>query len=213
MTADSMNINQENQEDLPPPLPPKTPPLVILQMDQRPETPLKEHDRTSALSRLDLAHRSRHRKVSKKPGKICGCYQSRKTCWISSILILIFVFVALGLILFFCWPRIPIVTVGNIRQESGNGLGFNQTGDPVQALRQASMAEPFGAFTSFLFPVTITSSNYITYVFEKVVLDLRIRDRNGYNLQSPSGTGKVMQLAIPGRETTHLNLVILDSQL
>lgn len=143
----------------------------------------------------------------KRKKKYCCCF-SKRGCIVCGIVTLILL-LGLALTLFFAWPRYPSFQVLPVYQEPGNGLNFNQTGDPVEMIQVASTAQPFGAYSSVIVPISIQSSNYITYTFDFIKARLNILDARGNPIAPIQGTGLMSAVQIPGRTTTVIPFVSL----
>ena len=212
-------------------VPPPSSPRISLGMQNESEWPATERDSKSmekrssvSVSDWDEYRRNRtlppppkqqeeHSDLEKKsargskPRKYCCCFTSKKSCCIGVCLITFVTLLVLGIVLFFCWPRMPTVTVLPIYPEAGNGLGFNQTGDPVQALKSASPSTPFGAYSVVIVPVSVYSPNYINFFLESVDAQMTVTDRRGNTIPGIQGVGSAKDITITSQSNTTIPFV------
>jgi hypothetical protein len=140
----------------------------------------------------------------------CGCFSSRKGCILTWFFISFLILVAIGLTLFFCWPRIQSVSVGQIQSPSGNQLFFNNSiQDPIQALKQASTSSPFIVTAPLLLPLTIVSESYISYTLSDIQLILKLLNNVNKPLESFSGTGNSNRVEIEAKKSTFVAFVCI----
>jgi len=108
--------------------------------------------------------------------------------WLRAVIIIFIVLITVGLVLFFVWPRIPSVSI----------QGYTVTGTP-----QLSTGAVWQAYVPFNVTVQATSTNYINYHLNRVVVNLTSQ-ASGLLL----GGGTTYNLDILAQTTSFLNLTL-----
>jgi hypothetical protein len=141
------------------------------------------------------------------------CCKSKRQCIRISTVVVIFSAILLGLVLFFCWPRIPVFSVSE-RQSDLKGLVYspsNSNNDPLLALKEASIGVPFKAFVSFSVPVIVNSSNYIDISVNSITVSAKIVNPSGTEIPFLNGSGEMTNIIISKHKSTILYFVIIDA--
>ena len=148
-------------------------------------------------------------KVVRQRKYVCCCYRTRKSCCLYSCAILTLFIIGLGLTVFFLWPRIPTAQVEPFEvPEGAQALNYNQTTDPKVALANASPEQPFGAWITFIAPITMTSANFIDLRLNFV--DLLVTFQGPQEpLSAVVITGRVRNEVIKGRDSSRIPIVSL----
>lgn len=163
-------------------------------------------DQSAPVSKKDDVLNEASDQTIKKKRKVCCCYNSRKSCCLWSIGIIIGFLLLLLLTAYFLWPRIPFTEVQPIQTEPGKILNYNQTQDPVTALRNASPTAPFGAWANFIAPIKIKSDNYITLYFAYANVNIVIQTA-AVSLSAIYISGKVVDGYVYGRSESVVPVV------
>ena len=143
------------------------------------------------------------------PTTYCCC-KSKKQCFRLSLIIFALMALFLGLVGYFCWPRIPKFDVSDSATDL-KGLQFSSTNsnnDPLRALRSASFQNPFKASISFSVPVTANSSNYIDIYVGSINLSIKIISPMGIQIPFLNGQGELNKIVISKLASTVLYFVI-----
>ncbi len=138
------------------------------------------------------------------------CCNSKRQCIRISTVVVILSAIFLGLVLFFCWPRIPVFSVSE-RQSDLKGLVYsssNSNNDPLLALKTASIGVPFKAFISFSVPVIVNSSNYIDISVNSISVSAKIVNPSGTEIPFLNGGGEVTNIVISKHKSTIIYFVI-----
>lgn len=139
------------------------------------------------------------------------CCKSKKQCIRVSALSIFLVSISLGLVLFFCWPRIPQFTVSKTASDL-KGISYastNSNNNHLLALKGATASVPFRASMSFSVPVIVNSSNYIDISVSSIIVSIKILNGSGMTIPFLDGSGEVTKIIISKQKSTTIYFVSL----
>jgi hypothetical protein len=133
----------------------------------------------------------------------CGMFKSKKKCTLVCIPLCLFILAAIGIAIFFVWPRVPTFKVGSPQNVNTKEFGT------IEDLRNASPERPFRATFDLRVDITVQSENYIPWnlgelKIEGALIDPRTNRPNALSI----GNGTRKNVLIRARDTTTFGFVI-----
>ncbi|KAJ3307112.1 hypothetical protein HDV03_002623 [Kappamyces sp. JEL0829] len=112
----------------------------------------------------------------------CGFFTSRKACLRTCLPIWAAVVVAISLLVFFLFPRVPTITVGMpYVANARSSLKYNTTSEGAVTALSYDIAVNF----------TVTSKNYYTYYASRIITTGHLLDSNGNAIKNALGFGQL----------------------
>jgi hypothetical protein len=137
----------------------------------------------------------------------CGCFKTRKRCQSVMVPLIILLFILLSAMLFFIYPRAPVLTIDTLKAIDAPVIGT------AAQFKAASNAAPFVASFKLLADVSVDSSNYISYTAGTVNVDGLIfdpRDKLNTPLTQRFGNGAITKLVLAPNTKSKSQLVIFN---
>jgi hypothetical protein len=135
----------------------------------------------------------------------CGMFKSKKKCTLVCIPLCIFILAAIGVTMFFVWPRVPGFKVGTPQNVNTKALGT------IEDLRNASKERPFRASFDLRVDITVASENYIPWNIGELKIDGKlINPITRRPNKDIIGNGTRRNVLILPRNTTTFGFVFLN---
>lgn len=135
----------------------------------------------------------------------CGCFASRRSCCGCFCIIFLLLIVGLGVAVFFIFPRMPTVKVGEpyFTSSSDPSSAFAISGSPLTA----SASSPFTLTFNLQSDVSVYSPNYIDFALNFVSLSGNLENSSKQNyFSNVPVTGQANNVDIKSFATTNFTL-------
>ncbi|KAJ1554565.1 hypothetical protein HK405_004679 [Cladochytrium tenue] len=131
----------------------------------------------------------------------CGCFRTRRGCCTFWGFFIFLILCALGVVVYFLFPRIPSVTVGSPVASTSTDV-ITTTG----SLSSASSSSPYTISFNLQSSITVKSDNYEDIAVSSVVFSGSLLDFSGSTLSDSTLNGTSSNVVIKGKSTTNFTM-------
>lgn len=142
-------------------------------------------------------------KPKRSAGQIfCCCCRRTTKC----LLFVVFILVLVGVALYFLFPAVPTLQIGNLYIPQGiKGLQVTKS---LPQIGQSPTNITIGILLSLASNVSIYSPAYINVGLRTVTMDVTLKNSTGQELPNVYATGKYSNLKIQSRDTTNVTFPV-----
>ncbi|KAJ3389483.1 hypothetical protein HDU84_008706 [Entophlyctis sp. JEL0112] len=143
--------------------------------------------------------------VYSKGRRYCCCFRTRRGCCATIWAILIIILAGIGVALYFLWPRLPSVTIGQPYENSSLATPAVVNG----SLTSASTEIPFSVQLNLFSDVSVYSPNYETLATRSIVVSGKLLNGKGGNeVNGVTINGETDGVSFQGQGTTNFTLPV-----
>ncbi|KAJ3386250.1 hypothetical protein HDU84_001703 [Entophlyctis sp. JEL0112] len=143
--------------------------------------------------------------MSGKHRRYCCCFHTRRGCCATIWAIIIIFLAGVGIALYFLWPRLPTVTIGQPYENTSLATSAVVNG----SLTTASTSSPFSVQLNLFSNVSVYSPNYETLATRSIVVSGKLLNgKGGSAVSGVTINGEKDGVSFPGHGTTNFTLPV-----